>query len=484
MLPEDDMPPHPADAGGTVTPISAAKPKRHRKAKPAALPADERTDLDLSEMLLARSGESLRYCAALGGWFAWDGARWKVDDRGHARECAKDIARTIAAEAAALLDHNLFRAAKRAGSASGVAAILELARTTPGIVFVAEDANRDPWILNVANGAIDLRTGELRQHNRADMVTRVAPVAFDPAATAPTFDRFLTEVQPDPEVRAFLQRLFGYAAVGVVRDHVLGVLWGSGANGKSVLAECVMHVLGDYARPGPSSLLVTNGHHEPHPTDVASCYGSRLVTVHETKRGAAFDASKIKLLTGGDRLTARHMRQDFFSFAPTHTLVMLSNYKPQADASDSALWRRVLLVPFDVVIPEERRDPQLAERIKATEAAGVLRWVVEGALAWQRSGLAPPPVIRDQTAEYRASEDVIAAFMEERTVRLIGARVAAGAFYSAFKTWCEETGSRRIRSNDFAAELLGRGFRRTETSAGRFYEGIGLRADDDHRGGE
>src|SRR5690606_17131491 len=144
---------------------------------------------------------------------------------------------------------------------------------------------------------------------------------------------------------------------------------------------------------------------EPHPTDVASCVGSRLVIVHETKRGASFDASKVKLLTGGHQLTARHMRQDFFTLPPRHTLVMLSNHKPEADATDSALWRRVQLVHFGIVIPEERRDPQLAARIREHEAAGVLAWLVRGALEWQRIGLSPPAVVREATEAYRSAED-------------------------------------------------------------------------------
>lgn len=312
-------------------------------------------------MLVERFGSELRYCGPLGGWFRWCGTHWEPDVRERARECAKEIARALAEEAASLLDDDTFRSAKRAGSARGVAAILDLARSAPGIVFAPEEADCNPWLLSCANGTIDLRTGALRPHDRADLITRASPVAHDPGAQAPRFEHFLAEIQPEPEVRAYLARLFGYAAVGLVRDHVLGVLWGPGANGKSVLADVVTHVMGGYARPGPSSLIVANGNHDPHPTDVATCVGSRLLVVHETKRGASFDASKVKLLTGGDRLTARHMREDFFSFVLSHTLLMLSNYRPAADAGDAALWRRMQLVPFEVVIPPKRRDPLLAE---------------------------------------------------------------------------------------------------------------------------
>ncbi len=240
-----------------------------------------------------------------------------------------------------------------------------------------------------------------------------------------------------------------------------------------------MHALGDYGKPGPSSLIVHDGKHTPHPTDVASCVGSRLVIVHETKRGASFDASKVKLLTGGDKLTARHMRQDFFVFEPTHTLVMLSNYKPEADANDAALWRRVQLVPFDVVIPVEKQDRELAERIKANEAAGVLRWIVEGALQWQEHGLDPPDTVREQTADYRAAEDTIGQFVEECCVKLPGVKVGGGNLYASFKEWCQATGARAVRMNDFSAEIQARGFRRDKTNRGAVYHGIGLHAEAD-----
>jgi putative DNA primase/helicase len=237
-----------------------------------------------------------------------------------------------------------------------------------------------------------------------------------------------------------------------------------------------MHALGDYGKPGPSSLVVRDGKHTPHPTDVASCVDSRLVVVHETKRGASFDASKVKLLSGGDKLTARFMRQDYFVFEPTHTLIMLSNYKPQVDATDAALWRRVQLVPFEVVIPEDEQDRDLADKIKRAEAPGVLRWIVQGALQWKEHGLQPPDIVREQTEAYRAAEDAIGQFIEECCVRNKAAKAKAGSLYAKFKEWSESQGDHPVRGNDFAAELIGRGFRHVRERDGRMYYGIGLHA--------
>jgi putative DNA primase/helicase len=468
-----------ADERAFIRDTEPKKKKAYGKAAPFVM---QRTEVDMAALLVERFGDELRFCAALGGWHVWTGAHWALDVSGHARECAKALARELASQATETLDVDVFKEAKRAGSAAGVRAILELAQSTPGIVFTPEAANRDPWALNVGNGTINLQTGELRPHDRQDLNTRCCPVDFDPEAEAPMFETFLREIQPNPQVCGYLARLFGYAASGVVRDHVLGVLWGPGANGKSVLADVVTHALGDYAKPGPSSLIVSDGKHTPHPTDVASCAGSRMVVLHETKRGASFDASKVKLLTGGDRLTARHMRQDFFDFKPTHTLIMLSNYKPQADATDAALWRRIQLVPFNVVIPPERQDRELADKIRSAELPGVLRWTVLGALQWQQRGLDPPSIVQEQTEAYRAAEDVIGAFIEERCTRNKVAKVKAGTLYASFKEWCQSQGAHVVRGNDFSAELQARGFRRKKTNTGAIYFGLGLNPDDTEGG--
>ena len=455
-------------------------------------PGTPYTDLGNAERLAKRFGHELRFCDSRGGWLVWDGMRWKANDAGEAQRRAHLVARSlyeeaalIAADAAIEVDADerkriqsradqCLQHARRTEHASRLSAMLDVGRSVLPIAVGADEVDRDPWLLNAQNGTLDLRTGALREHEPGDLITRVCGTSYDPHATAPTFERFLAEVQPDAEVRSYLARLFGYACVGLVREHVLGVCWGHGSNGKSVLLDTVTHVLGDYAKPGPTSLVVANGFGDPHPTDVASCAGSRLIVVHETKRGVSFDASKVKLLTGGDRLTARFMRKDFFTFVPTHTLIMLSNYKPSADGSDAALWRRVQLCPFDVVIPDDRQDKSLGETIRTSEAPGVLRWLIDGCREWQARGLDPPPIVREQTEAYRLSEDSITEFLEERCVRVPDHRQPAGALFAAYKRWCEERGTPPGRGNDFAEELVARGMRRVTSGGRRFYEGVML----------
>ncbi len=456
--------PHPADAN--VIPISRGRQKRSQR-------SGEQLDFEIIQRhaVALRVGERIRFCAARGGWLAVVGERLMKDECEKAREEAKSVIAAIAREAGALLDDAIWQVAKRLGTARGIDAVLNVLRSVPGIVFAPDEADRDPYAFACGNGIVDLNAGTPRRRAPAEIFTRASSIPYDPDAKAPRFEKFLAEVQPDLEVRAYIQRFIGYAAVGVVQEHVIGVFWGPGANGKSVFGEIISYVFGDYARPGPPTLIVSNGHSEPHPTDIASCAGARLVIVQETQRGARFDASKVKLLTGGDKLTARFMRQDFFEFTPTHTMLMMSNYKPSADASDYAFWRRVHLVPFSVVIPEDKRDPRLGEALRA-EAPGILRWVVDGALEWQRVGLAPPKVIREQTEAYRSSEDVIGQFLDERTVRLPAASVKASVLYGEYKSWCTANGHAAANANDFGAELVGRGLKRVRHASGNVYLGI------------
>jgi putative DNA primase/helicase len=220
--------------------------------------------------------------------------------------------------------------------------------------------------------------------------------------------------------------------------------------------------------------LVSTAKHDTHPADVAALAGRRLVLLHETNRGAKFNGSKIKRLTGGDKLTAHYMRENWFEFSPTHTLFLLSNYKPQGDGGDRALWDRIKLVPFTVTIPEEDRDTELTEKIRA-ELPGVLAWLVRGHTAWLEAGsLRVPSVIQQQTAEYRAAEDVIGRFIEERCIVSKYATAQAGPLFAAFKKWCTDQGEEHGRANEFSTDLIGRGFLRRSKSNRVVYVGINL----------
>lgn len=420
--------------------------------------------IQIADRFAHEHASSLRFCAELGGWLAWDGTRWKADKIGTASEAAKRFLR----ESAAGLDGaDLARRCSR----TMVEAVLALAASDPKIARAAThfDASHDE--INTPAGIVDLRTGELRPH-AFDPVTRVTSCEMGDLVPE-SFLAFLEEVQPDEKVRGYLQRLAGYAATGRATENAFACLFGSGANGKSVLVDIIAGVLGDYAAPGASSLVVET--RNTHPTDVADLVGLRCVYVSETDGAAKLDATKVKSLTGGDRLKARFMRQDFFTFSPTHTLLLLTNHRPLVDASDDAIWRRIHLVPFDVVIPEARRDRDLARRIVSEEGAGVLAWIVDGARDWYERGLDAPASIRDASAAYRYDEDVVQRWIEDRCLVGRGYYAPHTQLLASFQAYAKAEGEdKRITEREFRAALDRKGYPSKKSGGNRRREGIQL----------
>lgn|GEM_PF-1029795 len=420
------------------------------------------------------------YVEKLRAWHVWGGTHWRHDgaEALTVRELAKDTVAGIAVEGIKAESGEKKKLAQELSRGRGISDLLMHAKGERGIRVDVDELDRHPELMAARNGTVDLRTRKLRASRPADLLTRCAGADYDEHASAPTFHKFLREIQPEPEARAYLQRLIGCAAVGAVREHVLPIWWGPGANGKSVLADVVGHALGDHATTGPASLIDRSGKRDAHPADKMTCFGRRLVVIHETKKRAQIDAAKVKQLTGGDRVEARAMGKDWINFAPTHSLLLLSNFKPSADARDGGLWRRLQVVPFDVVIPEEQQDRTLAERIKADEAAGVLRWIVEGAAAYLAKGLHPPKVVVEQTAAYRTASDTFEEFLSECAVTGPAYTVRGGELIQRHRAWCELRGFEAMRGNEIADELQARGFERKLKGGRVTYAGLRLRTDD------
>ncbi len=462
----------PVDLG--VVRAQVPDPEPNEAKARAAVPAYELTDLGNSRRLVAAHGAGLRHVPEWGRWLAWTGTRWEVDLTGEAQRRAKEVAEAILDEARASRDDHLFRWGLRSESASALSAMLTVASTEPGIPVLVDELDRDPWLLAVANGTLDLRTGTLRPADRADLITKGSPVAFDPAATAPTFERFLAEILPDPEVREFLQRWAGYALTGDVREQVFLVWYGTGQNGKSTFKEVLLALLGDLAVPAAPKLLLET-RHEAHPTQIADLHGRRLVVSHEVEDGLRLDEALVKELTGGDRLKARYMRQDYWSFAPTHKLLLACNHRPRVRGTDHGIWRRLRLVNFDVRVPDEKQDKALGAKLRA-ELPGILNWALAGCLAWQADGLQPPKAVIDATAEYRRESDLLGQFVEERCVVADGCQVRSAELYATYRTWCDENGlDHPLSQKALTRQLDERGFDRSENRAGQaIWLGIGL----------
>jgi putative DNA primase/helicase len=341
-----------------------------------------------------------------------------------------------------------------------------------------EELNRELYALNVQNGVIDLHTGELREHRRTDFITRCCLVAYDPKAKAPKWDAFLRRIFADNvAVIDFVQRAAGYSLTGDTGEQCLFILHGSGANGKSVLLEVLGRMLGAYAKQAAPDLLLAKNQ-DRHPTELADLFGSRLVTAIETSEGRRLAEALVKQMTGGDKMKARFMRQDFFEFDTTHKLWLATNHKPQVRGTDYAIWRRIRLIPFEVTIPEDKRDPKLAAKLIAEELPGILTWAVQGCLAWQEKGLKPPEKVQAATKAYREEMDVLAGFLDEcceinqdpHKAQLF--TTTAKELYEVYKQWCDRNGEYPETQRSFGMRLTERGLEREKGRYGWSWKGI------------
>jgi putative DNA primase/helicase len=412
----------------------------------------------------------LRYVAGWGRWMRWDEKRWREDDTLAVFDRCRAICRRVSSECG---DAHVRTAMKIAG-AQTVAAIERLARADRRHAATANQWDADPWLLNTPAGTIDLHTGELHRHEREQYMTKMT--AAGPGGDCPSWRRFLDRVTDgNSELQAFLQRVIGYCLTGSVCEHALFFLYGLGANGKSVFAVTMAGLLGDYSKTAPISSF-TASTTEQHPTDLAGLRGARFVTAIETEDGRWWAEAKIKNLTGGDRITARFMRQDFFEYVPQFKLVVAGNHKPGLRTVDEAIRRRLHLIPFTVTIGEQERDPNLAEKLKA-EYPGILQWAITGCLMWQKEGLNAPAVVRDATTAYLASEDAIARWIEDRCLISPKYWSSSSALYGDFKDWCQQAGERERTQKAFAQALEDHGFARERTRSAKGFSHIGLKTD-------
>lgn len=439
------------------------------------------TDLGNAERLVDQHGDDLRYCPPWRKWLVWDGLRWRPDTDGEAERRAKATVRTIAREAEGVADSERFKAilkhASRSEGVPRIRAMLEAARVESGIPAQPDELDAYPWLFNVANGTLDLRVGRIRAPRRVDMMTKTGPVAYEPDAACPRWDRFMEDILPDPEDRDFVQKAVGYSLTGRADEQVAFLMWGSGANGKSTFIETISRLIGPgYARQASSELLLAKNPGN-HPSDVAALQGARFISTVETDEGRRLSEALFKQLTGGDRVAARRMYGDWFEFTMQGKLWLATNSKPQVHGTNDAVWRRIRLIPFTVRIPEDRRDAALKDKLW-DEAPGILRWAVEGCLRWQREGLKPTANIVAATDEYRTEQDLFGDFLDEYCVVEDGAETTTDALYNAYVSWASANSLRVLSKNMLSRKLGDRGFEHTRTVSGRVargYRGVRLK---------
>lgn len=456
----------------------AAKPKRNRRSA-AGAPSLQLTDAGNAETFVREHRDGLRWVPEWGSWVVFDGKRWRRTPTEALIPLAIKTARGFYAMAAQPgIDREQARALADHGRRSEAAGRLEaMPRLARGLLIEPAAAfNARPFDFNCDNGTIDLRTGDLHPHRREDMLSQLSPVAYDPAAAAPQWEAFLARILPSVAVRDWLQKFIGYSLTGDVREQILTFLWGGGANGKSTLLGAVQAVLGDYAFTGPPGLLLAQdrGGDELGRRQRATLLGRRFVVCQEIEAGRYLNESQVKQLTGGDKISAARLYEHEIEFAPTHKLLVAANHKPVVRCQDHAIWRRMILVPFTVTIPQEERDATLPAKL-AAEGPGILAWAVRGCLDWQRGGLVPPTAIAAATEAYRADEDRLGAFLESETVRDPSISTPLAAIYKSYKAWCDRTGEREWSNKAVSAALEERGFQKDRGAVGVRFHGVRLR---------
>ncbi|MGA4860936.1 DNA primase family protein [Streptomyces koyangensis] len=422
------------------------------------------------------------------GWYRWDSTRWQSDEDDTVMWAAGDLAESIATTdprgvytAQALQQHR-----RRALSTSGMNSMLVQARSAPGMVLNAALLDADPYALCTPGGIVDLRTGAVRSASpEQDFHSRSTAVSPRQMPT-PRWLRFLTDTfgaqAEGGEMIDFLQVLLGYSITGDVGGQVMPFLFGSGKNGKSVLLDVLLKLLGDYADAAPPGFLMARPY-EGHPTDLAELHGRRVVVCSEVKPGDRFDEARVKLLTGGDRIKARRMRQDFFSFEPTHKLWLLGNHRPEVGTGGFAFWRRMRLIPFERVVPDDRKIDNLADLLVTEEGPGILNWLIDGSRRYLGGGkdLTGPERVRVATAAYAETEDHTGRFLAESCRLGADLRAEQTQLYQEYKVWCHNEGALPLSSRSFAArvrEAVGLASPKGMilSNQRKYYPGIGLLA--------
>jgi putative DNA primase/helicase len=429
------------------------------------------------ERLVRQHHQDVRYLDKV-GWYSWDGRRFAPDAEADLTRRAIRTIREMYREAAGIEEQrdrtSFLNHIRKSESEPEIRRMVLLAASHADVhIPKPEHFDRDPMLFNLPNGTVNLRTRELHPHRRDDHITKLAGCAYDALATAPKWTSFLNTIfDGNTEMVSFVQRLAGYCLTGEVREHVLPILWGDGSNGKTTFIRTLLALLGDYGAPAPESLLVARKHKE-HPTELMVLMGVRLAAAVETPLGAHLAESRVKSLTGNDVITAHKMFKDFITFIPTHKLLLATNHRPQVQGTDNAIWRRLLLVPFNVTIRPEEQDAHLLDKL-LVELPGILNWALAGCRAWQEGGLRPPETVQVATESYREESDHMPAFMEECCVQAAIAKVEKGTLFTEYTGWCQRNAEAPMPKLELGRRLKALGITDEKSNGRRFWKGIGL----------
>ncbi|MBG6083266.1 phage/plasmid primase, P4 family [Zhihengliuella flava] len=435
-----------------------------------------------AQRLVQVYGHRIRYAIEWGRWLTWDGHRWITEPRGggRVREFAKHIARQMPDT-----DKDDIKHKKYSQSAVGITNMLTLAHTDPTITVSIDDLDNRPWELNTPGGILDLTTGHLGPANPEHLHTKMTATTPDPDADTSVWDTFLTTTFPsNPELISYMQRLVGYSMVGEVREHLLPFAYGHGGNGKGVFLETLVAILGDYADVVPAGFLMANRFQASVPTDVADLKGMRFVVSSELNEGDRWDEAKVKQLTGGDTIKARRMRQDFFTFKPSHHLWIMGNHQPSVESGGDSFWRRLRLIPFTHKVDDEDRVEDLQTILSTTYGPAVLAWAAQGAAEYHRDGLNEPAQVKEATQNYAEDVDTVGRFLDEECITdNPHLKTRTTALLKAYQAWCQGNGEHAVEGRAFTTKLAHHGVQvgrnAPKINGQRYYGHVGLRSLED-----
>lgn len=448
----DDDAPKPWDADPDTPPPSVGKPSANN------LLGYRCSDVGNGHRLVALHGENLRHVSGL-GWMVWNGKCWVRDEAGVIIEAAKATIARFREDAekfaARAVDDDTKAAAKKligfataSESSAKIHAMIDMASSDPMVARTVAALDSHPYLFNVDNGTVDLRTGKLRAHSRADMLTVCAPASLeDWTATAgvSVWSTFLERILPNDDTREFVQKCVGLSLIGEQREHIVPFLFGGGQNGKGTMLRAIMKAIGQYGCAVPSDMLMERTH-APHASQKATLMGKRFAIADELPHNREFDVAALKSLSGGDAIAAQFMRQDWFTFEPSHTLWLQGNDKPRIPGSDFGTWRRMRLIPFMVKIPDSEKDADLDRKL-AAERDIVLRWAIDGAVKYMRDGLQVCGEVQQATAEYQADSDVLGQMINDCCEFGTDRWVSKSNFREALVQWYADDGRKGVPSN-------------------------------------
>ncbi len=425
-------------------------------------PAPNSESIEHAEDALALSfsdsyHQDWRYVAKWGRWKLWDGQRWMDDDTLLIQHIIRGICRSEAKQAQAK------GIATKIASIATVYNVERAARNDRRHAATIEDWDKDAWLLNTPGGIVNLRTGQVSEHQRGHHMTKLTTAT--PKGDCPKWLNFIDSVTGgDASMKSYLQRVAGYCLTGSTQEHALFFLYGTGGNGKSVFVNTLFTILGDYAANAPMDTFM-EARGDKHPTDLAGLMGARFVAATETEQGRRWNESKIKEISGGDPISARFMRQDFFTYTPQFKLVISGNHKPAIRNVDEAMKRRLHLIPFTITVPANQRDKHLQQKL-LQERDGILAWAVAGCLDWQAHGLVKPAKVLEATDEYFGEEDVIGEFEEMELIKDPQSRTAINAIFTRWKSFSESRGYYTGNARWLTDQLVMKGYDRVKMTGG------------------